>query len=630
MRLVDENVFEASATLLEFLSPIRRGPVGPLTSVTAADQFWQLLPREDPVAAQRAVSEVLAVLATRNQLTLGQFRALLALDQLARGLGDALLVDYLTGAAQSPSPETNAWQSAYALSRSFGQAFERALLQIQNNEPARGWHEHLTTVLLRLFQHRQVEFLLQPFTSEHSVLDGWAGIHGAYRYADAIGARLHPLVSRRCHEECGETSTLEREYIHLLLLQLLNGGHLSPYEAFWLNRKIPRWCAVLSLQAEPACAVAGCVDHRFVVDLDSATGLAWPSGSPAGTPRFLDPAPLLALIRVEIAALSDPARPTERSSPLRRGRQLKLLGAIATNCLPKTAPIDRRGARLPAVSSVEAVVGLAQITQLLRHERRAKTVAMPWMLPEIEAGTNTVTGERTAAAGSWPNGGPDTVGMAGESGVQGFVWQMKDRSESGCRLRGRIVDSNRVLPGTLVAFREHHNVPWTLAVVRRLRQRMGDRIDIGVEYIGQDPLVVTMAADVDRTAGSTVASDRRRKYYSAIHLHESSGHPHLPFRTLILSVREFNAGRCLSLRSDGAEYTVRLKEPIEELDSFVWLSYELVFRLATDGQTQGRPYGGRPAIARQPNQPPLAARSAIAAEPAPPLATRRAGGAGNT
>jgi hypothetical protein len=376
--------------------------------------------------------------------------------------------------------------------------------------------------------------------------------------------------------------------------------------------------------------VAGGVDHRLVVDLDGAAGLGWPSGSPAGTQRFLDPAPMLALIRVEIAALSDPARPAERSSPLRRGRQLKLLGAIATNCLPKAAPIDRRGARLPAVSTVEAVVGLGQITRLLRHERRAKTVATPWVLTESTAASHAVTGEPTAA-GSWPNGGQeDSVGMAGEPGVQGFVWQMKDSSESGCRLRGRIVNSNRVLPGALVAFREHHNVPWTLAVVRRLRQRIGDRIDIGVEYVGRNPLVVTLAADVDRTAGSTVASDRKRKYCSAIHLQESSGYPHLPFRTLILSVREFNAGRRLSLRSDGAEYTVRMKEPIEEQDSFVWLSYELVFRLATDGQAQDRPYGGRVPVARPPNQRPLAARSAVAAELASPPATRRAGGPGHT
>jgi hypothetical protein len=204
---------------------------------------------------------------------------------------------------------------------------------------------------------------------------------------------------------------------------------------------------------------------------------------------------------------------------------------------------------------------------------------------------------------------------------------MKDRSESGCRLRGRIVNSNRVLPGALVAFREHHNVPWTLAVVRRLRKRMGDRIDMGVEYVGTNPLVVTLAADVDRTAGSTVASDRKRKFYAAIHLYESSGHPQLPFRTLILSAREFNAGPCLSLKSDGAEYTVRVKEPIEEQDSFVWFSYELVFRMATDGQTQGRPSDGGLAIARRPNRPPFAAVPAAAAGLAVPQALRRAGGA---
>jgi len=416
----------------------------------------------------------------------------------------------------------------------------------------------------------------------------------------------------------------------VLLLQLLNGGHLSPYEAFWLNRKIPRWCAVLSLQAEPALAGVDSLEHRFVVDLDSAGGLAWPSRSPAGTPRFLDPAPMLALIGDEMAALSDPARPAERASPLRRGRQLKLLGAITRDCLPRAAPIDRRGARLPAVSTVEAVVGLTQITRVLRHERQSKPAAAPWPLPEIDAGTNPVTGTRAAAAGGGPSGGQDSVGMAPGSSVQGFVWQMKDRSESGCRLRGKIVNSNRVLPGALIAFREHHNAPWTLAVVRRLRKRMGDRIDIGVEYIGRNPLVVTLAADVDGPVVSNVAVEGKRKYYAAIHLHERSGHPHLPFRTLIISTREFNAGRRLSLQSDGAEYTVRLQEPIEEQDRFVWLPYELVFRLATGRQTEGRPYGGGPAMASRTHRPSFTAGTAAAAGSALPTALRRAGGAGKT
>ena len=136
--------------------------------------------------------------------------------------------------------------------------------------------------------------------------------------------------------------------------------------------------------------------------------------------------------------------------------------------------------------------------------------------------------------------------MTGEFDVRDQVWQLKDRSASGCRLRGRIADSNRVLPGALVAFREHGNAAWTLAVVRRLRKRIGDRIDIGVEYVGQNPLAVNLAADGDRAAPSNVC--RRTGNASAawpFYLRESSGHPHMPFKTLILSPREFKAGRCL-------------------------------------------------------------------------------------
>jgi hypothetical protein len=603
-----------------------------LVSVTAADQFWQLLPREDPVAAQRAVSEVLSTLMTRDPLRLGQFRALLALDQLARGLGDALLSDYATGRPSSPSPETNAWQSACALSRSFGQAFERALRHIREEEPARGWREHIVTVLLRLFQHRQVEFLLQPFTTEHSIHDCWIGLHGAYLYAESAGALSQPLMSRRCHEECGEASTLEREYIHVLLLQFLNGGHLSPYEAFWLNRQIPRWCGVLSLRPDCADAVVGCEDHRFVVDLDSAAGLARPSRSPAGTLRYLDPAPMLALIRDEIASLRDPARPADRLSPLRRSRQLKLLGTVGMNCLPKPAPIRRRGARLPATSTVEAVVGLARITRMLHHEMRRKTVADPSALPGVEAGADTVTGGTTAATapGVPSRGGRDPAGTTGESGASDQVWQVRDRSESGCRLRGRILNPNRVLPGALVAFREHDDAPWTLAVVRRLRKRIGDRIDIGVEYVGRNPLVVNLATEADRAEQARAAPDRKRRPCAALHLQESSGHPPMPFKTLILAPREFSYGRCLNLRSDGAEYRVQLKEPIEEQDGFVWLPYEVVSRPATVGQAQDRPYGGKWAITPGPNRSPLAARPAAAAELTLPTALRRAGGTAKT
>ncbi len=342
--------------MLELLNPARRGHAGPLVNVTAANQFWHLLPRNDPVAAQRALSEALSDLATRPHPNIDQLRALLGIDQLARSLADALLVDYAMGGAQAQ--ETDAWQSAFELAQSFGQAFEHALRYLRDDKPPRSRPEYLSTVLLRLFQHRQVEFLLRPFVSEHSLPDCWAELHAAYLHAESVGLLTQPLVSRRSDEDRGDESTLEREFIHLLLMELLNVGQLSPYDAFWVSRQIPRWRNVLSLQSEHVRAPGEAAEHCFVVDLANAEGLVRPARSPAGTQRYLDPAPMLALIRDEIAKLRDPAGPLDGSAPIRRGRQLELLRKVHAICQPKLERVDRRGDRLPVVSTVKAIVGL--------------------------------------------------------------------------------------------------------------------------------------------------------------------------------------------------------------------------------------------------------------------------------
>ena len=182
----------------------------------------------------------------------------------------------------------------------------------------------------------------------------------------------------------------------------------------------------------------------------------------------------------------------------------------------------------------------------------------------------------------WTSSGSSGPRRQREFGAPHQEWQLKDSSASGCRLRGKIANPNRVLPGTLLAFRVGDNLPWTLAIVRRFRKRIGDRVDIGVEYVGQDPLGVTLVSDTDPAGQSKGTPDRTRKRCTALYLRESSEHPKMPFKTLILGPRDFKAGRSLILRSDDANYTVRLKEPIEEQDGFVWLPYEVVDRRAGD------------------------------------------------
>jgi len=101
----------------------------------------------------------------------------------------------------------------------------------------------------------------------------------------------------------------------------------------------------------------------------------------------------------------------------------------------------------------------------------------------------------------------------------------------------------------------------------------------------------------------------------------------MPFKTLILSPPEFTAGRCLRLRSDDANYTIRLKEPIEEQDDFIWLPYEVVDRGASDAAPQDQPEHGMPTIGPWPNLPPPAASSAAPAEPLARQQAKRVAGA---
>jgi hypothetical protein len=115
----------------------------------------------------------------------------------------------------------------------------------------------------------------------------------------------------------------------------------------------------------------------------------------------------------------------------------------------------------------------------------------------------------------------------------------------------------------------------------RLKTRIGDRIDIGVEYVGQNPRGVTMALEKSRSARADAAVERT-ELFTALYLRESAKQPAMPFKTLIMASTATEGSTCLTLRSATAEYIVRLKEPIEEQDDFVWLPYEVLERRAAD------------------------------------------------
>ena len=241
---------EVAFPMFGFLTPVRRVDAGPLANVAEVDKFWQLLPRKDPIAAQVAVSEALLDLATGKGLDRDQLRALLVLDKRALALREALLVNFAARNPQLRPLEKRYWRSAVELSQSFALALEHCLQHIRDEPNPRHWREYVPRVVLKLFQNRQVEFVLRPLLNAQPAPTSWTELHAAYRFADAQGMLHQPVTTTRNRFEPSTESTLEREYIHLLLLELMNDGHFSPYDAFWLSRWIPHWCEEVSLQPD--------------------------------------------------------------------------------------------------------------------------------------------------------------------------------------------------------------------------------------------------------------------------------------------------------------------------------------------------------------------------------------------
>jgi hypothetical protein len=252
--------------------------------------------------------------------------------------------------------------------------------------------------------------------------------------------------------------------------------------------------------------------------------------------------------------------------------------------MPERPVIARRGERKPAALTLEVVVGIAQILRTLRNKPEGGAGAPPPFMGAGDDATITALGGFTEFPKAASPGGASAAAQSSTGAVDAAnpPLTMVDRSDSGCRLHGPTFTANPIMPGVLIAFREDSASPWTLAVVRRVKKRLaGKRIEIGVEYVGRDPRrIVVVVPDSDASPDGPPGSEQPR--FAALFLPESTQHPVLPIKTLIMPALGLAPRDRLSLRSRAALYTIQLKEPLEEQADFVWSPFDILDRWLKD------------------------------------------------
>ena len=185
------------------LSPVGTDTPDDLIKGMAGVGLSPSMPQADLVETQMGVCEAIAQL-TRDRLPeVSQLDTLFALEQQTQALSKLLLTRYVEGDSGRPPFEWAAWHAAMRLSQSFFRGYEYFLQHIRKTTDG-NWTEHEPLVLVQLFHHRKVDFLLRFFRYKKRNLEQWRELHEIYRLA-----RERNLMNRSdsIRERVGATRT---------------------------------------------------------------------------------------------------------------------------------------------------------------------------------------------------------------------------------------------------------------------------------------------------------------------------------------------------------------------------------------------------------------------------------------
>lgn len=561
-------------------------PSAPSRSGTPDIDLAGLLPRLDPVAGQTLLCQALAALVANGDPDEVRFEQLRALDGYAVQLSDRLLTAYAEGDAQLRSFDRRYFIAARRLSRAFAQAYER-LLEHAGDAAGESGPPHETTILVQSCRHWQVELLLRLFRYKKRISEQWRQLNRAYRSARLRGVADEPVPRGPGGDGSAAHETVEQGFIQMLLLGAMNNGQFPPRELLWARDWIARWSRLLRLRSADEVGDSRARQRGFVVDLAGADGLERFDPEKAAEHVHLDTTPLMGAIDHELAALN--RTPTDGLGPPsteRRDRQA-LLTNLRLLFAPDPVHIARRGERMPVAFSVHSISGLPHIVQALRADAARESERGNPAARTDEVTISTVVERIGASISASPPSAPETVSLATTSPREPGVWQVKDHSDSGCRMRGRPADLNEMVPGSLIAIRHGEQAQWTVAVVRRLRRLMVDHVEVSVEYVGRMPRFVKIVTERGSVTSASAATDKCQRSYGALYLPASDKHPVMPVKTLVVPARVFDAGRAVTLLTSAATYSLRLNDPFEQQSEFVWTSFTVIERLETKVRSPG-------------------------------------------
>jgi hypothetical protein len=545
-----------------------KAPKDPLADAKTAERWLTSFPASDPLAVHAALLVELGALTERDaRRAPGRLEAVFHLDVQTEALRKSLTAQYLEHGNRSTRVESQLWQALFDLTQGFllcYQAFEREISQYpQNNK----WQLLLPQLIARQIIHQGLDAKIRLYRYEQWIPARWVDLHAHFQMACTAQIERQPVAVLAG----GVLTTIEQEYLRVLLLQLMNAGNLSPRHVEWVADQLSEWCAPLRLNIESSTVTS------FYVDLGSRTGLKRRGPQPLeGRVLFLDTRPLHAVLMQNVVMLEQKVRndPLSERAP-RRAEQLNLLTKLASQVDPEFRPVARRGERTNASGSVDAIVGFAKISGFLRDD---------------EVGVFVDSGARPGSFG-------DTLEIAtfgrlrnetartlevvrrrlATYAAPGGAWEIRDVSQTGYRLVAPMTIISSMTLGTLTAIRGQGDALWMLGIVRRMKRLTAERAEIGLQMIANNLVGVELAeqkrGDADYSVDGEVPTVSSRRFYG-LFLSLKKRESESAVQTLIVPAGEYQPGKRLRMSVAKTSNSIAFGRLLEQQPDWIWATVE--------------------------------------------------------
>jgi cyclic-di-GMP-binding protein len=558
-----------------------RSTKDPLADKKTVERWLASFPPSDVLGTHSAILTELGVLAAQDsQRTPQRLEAVFHLDSRSEPLRRSLTTQYLEHGNRSTRVESQLWQALFDLTQAFLQCYQAFGREITGHAQNNKWQALLPELLARQITHQGIDAKIRLYRYEQWIPARWTELHLLFQSACTAQIERVPVGTLAD----GLLTTIEQEYLRVLLLQLMNAGNLSPRHVQWVAEQLAEWCAPLRLNLEAPTMTS------FYVDLGGRAGLRRRSPQPLeGRVLFLDTRPLHAVLMQNVIMVEQKVRhdPLSEHTP-RRADQLNLLTKLAAQVDPEFRPVTRRGERQSASGSVDAIVGFAKISGFLRDEE-----AGPVAESRTPRGNYGETME-IATFGHVRNENSRALDVARQRlaayAAQGGAWDVRDVSQTGYRLIAPMTVINAVTLGTLAAIRVEGQPLWTLGIVRRMKRLTAERAEIGLQIIANNLVGVELSSpkrgEADYSVDGAVPTVSGRRFHG-LFLSLRKRSDDAPIQTLIVPAGEYQPGKRLQMSIATTVQSIAFGRLLEQQPDWIWATVESQEQAAPPNLTAG-------------------------------------------